>query len=110
MIYRIYGQKDSTIYEQDALRAQNAGGDEILEVTKFYDTLTDSILIGNSRVLTQFDISTISASISAGTTSSVIPASPSICARLGEPLASTNFVFDELVKAFGLTIPATSAC
>ena len=70
MIYRIYGQKDSTIYEQDALRAQNAGGDEILEVTKFYDTLTDSILIGNSRVLTQFDISTISASISAGTISS----------------------------------------
>ena len=66
MIYRIYGQKDSTIYEQDARRAQNTGADEILEVTKFYDEDTNEVLIGNSRILTQFDITSISESISNG--------------------------------------------
>ena len=47
MIYRIYGQKDATIYEQTNRTAQNTGADEILEVTKFYDEDTDSIWIGN---------------------------------------------------------------
>ena len=37
MIYRIYGQKDSTIYEQNTRKAQNSGLDEVLEVTKFFD-------------------------------------------------------------------------
>lgn len=70
MIYRIYGQKDSTIYEQDTRRAQNTGADEILEVTKFYDEDTSEVLIGNSRILTQFDITSISESISNGDISS----------------------------------------
>lgn len=66
MIYRIYGQKDSTIYEQNERRTQNAGADEVLEVTKFYDEDSNSVLIGNSRILTQFDITSISESISNG--------------------------------------------
>jgi hypothetical protein len=70
MIYRIYGQKDSTIYEQDARRAQNTGADEILEVTKFYDEDTNATLIGNSRILAQFDITSISESIADTTISS----------------------------------------
>ena len=70
MIYRIYGQKDSTIYEQDARRAQNTGADEILEVTKFYDEDTNETLIGNSRILAQFDITSISESIADTTISS----------------------------------------
>ena len=69
MIYRIYGQKDATIYEQTALKAQNTGKDAVLEVTKFHDTDTNSILIGNSRILAKFDITTISQSISNGTIS-----------------------------------------
>ena len=40
MIYRIYGQKDSTIYEQTARKAQNTGKDEILEIGKFYRTFS----------------------------------------------------------------------
>ena len=63
MIYRIYGQKDSTIYEQSARKTQNTGKDEILEVTKFFDELTNTDWIGNSRILTQFDYSDVSASI-----------------------------------------------
>ena len=63
MIFRIYGQKDSTIYEQTTRRAQNTGVDEILEVTKFYDEETEKTFIGNSRILVQFDISNISQSI-----------------------------------------------
>tara|TARA_R110001592_G_scaffold287649_1_gene556519 strand:- start:4678 stop:6708 length:2031 start_codon:yes stop_codon:yes gene_type:complete len=66
MIYRIYGQKDATIYEQTNRTAQNTGADEILEVTKFYDEDTDSIWIGNSRILTKFDLTEISSSIVAG--------------------------------------------
>jgi len=63
MIYRIYGQKDSTIYEQSARKQQNTGKDEILEVTKFFDELTNTSWIGNSRILTQFDLTPISQSI-----------------------------------------------
>jgi len=66
MIYRIYGQKDSTIYETDTRKSQNSGADEILEVTKFYDEEYNETLIGNSRILSQFNISSISASIAAG--------------------------------------------
>ena len=44
MIYRIYGQKDTTIYEQNARKDQNTGKDEILEVTKFYDDDSDSMV------------------------------------------------------------------
>ncbi len=36
MIYRIYGQKDSTIYENSTRKAQNTGLDEILEVSKIF--------------------------------------------------------------------------
>lgn len=65
MIYRIYGQKDSTIYEPTARKAQNTGKDEILEVTKFFDDL-DGSFTGNSRILTQFDITELSQSIASG--------------------------------------------
>ena len=63
MIYRIYGQKDSTIYEQNTRKAQNSGLDEVLEVTKFFDEDTEKVHIGNSRILTQFDLTDISSSI-----------------------------------------------
>ena len=33
MIYRIYGEKDTTIYELNNRKAQNTGLDEVLEVT-----------------------------------------------------------------------------
>ena len=54
MIYRIYPKKDATIYEDTLRKNQNTGKDEILEVGKFYD-IDNSSLIGNSRVLLQFD-------------------------------------------------------
>ena len=63
MIYRIYGQKDTTIYESNLRKNQNTGKDEILEITKLYDEDTNSIWVGNSRVLTTFDLTSISQSI-----------------------------------------------
>jgi hypothetical protein len=66
MIFRIFGQKDTTIYEQTLRKTQNAGVDEILEVTKFFDELTETDFEGNSRVLIQFDISTLSSSLASG--------------------------------------------
>lgn len=69
MIYRIYGQSDTTIYEPNARTKQNAGGDEILEISKFYDSETNTIWGGNSRILTQFDITEVSNSIVDGTIS-----------------------------------------
>jgi len=66
MIYRIYGQKDTTIYEPSTRVQQNTGVDEILEVTKFYDELTEENFEGNSRVLIKFDISSISESVASG--------------------------------------------
>ena len=66
MIYRIYGQKDSTIYENNTRKAQNTGLDEILEVTKIFSE-DGSTFIGNSRILTQFDLAEISKSIADGT-------------------------------------------
>ena len=66
MIYRIYPKKDTTIYEDTARKNQNTGKDEILEVGKFYDPTNPSTLIGNSRILVQFDLDTISSSISSG--------------------------------------------
>ena len=65
MIYRIYGHKDSTIYEPSTRKAQNTGKDEILEVTKFFDELGGGFT-GNSRILTQFDIAELSQSIVSG--------------------------------------------
>jgi len=66
MIYRIYGEKDTTIYEENARKTQNTGLDEVLEVTKFFDEDTQTIHIGNSRILTKFDLSEISSSIVSG--------------------------------------------
>ena len=66
MIYRIYGEKDTTIYELNARKTQNTGLDEVLEVTKFFDEDTETIHTGNSRILTKFDLSEISASIVSG--------------------------------------------
>tara|TARA_B100001057_G_scaffold493084_1_gene586859 strand:+ start:3584 stop:5611 length:2028 start_codon:yes stop_codon:yes gene_type:complete len=66
MIYRIYGQKDSTIYENNTRKQQNTGLDEILEVSKIFDEETQSNFIGNSRILSQFDLTSISASIAEG--------------------------------------------
>ena len=66
MIYRIYGYKDTTIYEQNLRNEQNAGKDEVIEVKKCYDEDTNNVWMGNSRILTQFDLTSISQSISAG--------------------------------------------
>jgi hypothetical protein len=71
MIYRIYPYKDTTIYEATDSKFQNTGKDEILEVTKFYDTLGGSNFIGNSRILIQFDLDEISNLINAN----IIPTS-----------------------------------
>jgi len=65
MIYRIYPSKDATIYEDTSRKNQNTGKDEILEVGKFYDT-DNATLLGNSRVLIQFDLTSISSSIVSG--------------------------------------------
>ena len=65
MIYRIYPSKDATIYEDSARKLQNTGKDEILEVGKFYDTDNTSLL-GNSRALIQFDLTSISSSLVSG--------------------------------------------
>ena len=70
MIYRIYGQKDSTIYENTIRKAQNTGLDEILEVSKIFNEDGTSP-IGNSRILTQFDLAEISKSIADGTIASI---------------------------------------
>ena len=66
MIYRIYPKKDATIYEDTLRKNQNTGKDEILEVGKFYDPTNPSTLIGNSRILIEFDLNTISNLISNG--------------------------------------------
>ena len=65
MIYRIYGQKDSTIYENSTRKAQNTGLDEILEVSKIFSE-DGNTFIGNSRILTKFDLLEISQSIQSG--------------------------------------------
>jgi len=65
MIYRIYPSKDATIYEDSLRKTQNTGKDEILEIGKFYDT-DNTTLLGNSRALIEFDLSTISSSVSNG--------------------------------------------
>tara|TARA_R110000764_G_scaffold27854_3_gene65654 strand:+ start:622 stop:2637 length:2016 start_codon:yes stop_codon:yes gene_type:complete len=61
MIYRIYGQKDTTIYELTTRKAQNTGLDEILEVSKVYE---DGLFVGNTRILSKFDLTEISKSVS----------------------------------------------
>ena len=66
MIYRIYGEKDTTIYELNTRKTQNTGLDEVLEVTKFFDEDTQTVHTGNSRILTKFDLSEISASTVTG--------------------------------------------
>jgi len=65
MIYRIYPTKDTTLYEDTSRKTQNVGKDEILEIGKFYDTDNTSLL-GNSRALVEFDLSSISSSIVSG--------------------------------------------
>ena len=72
MIYRIYPKKDATIYEDTLRKNQNTGKDEILEVGKFYDPTNPSTLIGNSRILIEFDLNTISNLISNGNISGSI--------------------------------------
>ena len=69
MIYRIYPNKDNTIYEKDNLKLQNTGKDQILEVGKFYgdDNIT---FVGNSRILLGFDLTPISSSVADGTITS----------------------------------------
>ena len=59
MIYRIYPNKDNTIYENDKLKLQNTGKDQILEIGKFYN-LDNTTLLGNSRILLGFDLTPIS--------------------------------------------------
>ena len=65
MIYRIYPNKDATIYEDSSRKDQNTGKDEVLEIVKLYDTDNTSLL-GNSRALIEFDITSISSSIVSG--------------------------------------------
>ena len=69
MIYRIYSNKDTTLYEDTTRKAQNVGKDEILEVGKLYDT-DNATLLGNSRALIEFNLSEISSSIVDGTITS----------------------------------------
>ena len=69
MIYRIYPQKDATIYEDNVRKSQNTGKDEILEVGKFYDT-DDTTLLGNSRALIQFNLNELKSLVDAGTITS----------------------------------------
>ena len=45
MIYRIYGEKDTTIYELNTRKTQNTGLDEVLEVTKFFDEDTQQFIL-----------------------------------------------------------------
>jgi len=61
MIYRIYGQKDTTIYELTTRKVQNTGLDELLEVSKVYD---NGLFVGNTRILSKFDLTEISKSVS----------------------------------------------
>ena len=65
MIYRIYPSKDATLYEDTPRKVQNTGKDEILEIGKFYDT-NNTTLLGNSRALLEFDLTSISQSIVSG--------------------------------------------
>ena len=44
MIYRIYSNKDTTIYEDSNRKAQNVGKDQILEVGKLYDTDNNNLI------------------------------------------------------------------
>ena len=69
MIYRIYPNKDATIYEEKTRKAQNTGKDEILEIGKFYD-IDNTSLLGNSRALIQFKLKELSDYVSAGTITS----------------------------------------
>ncbi len=69
MIYRIYANKDTTIYEDSNRKDQNTGKDQILEVNKLYDP-SNTNLLGNSRALVQFDLAEISSSVSDGTITS----------------------------------------
>jgi len=64
MIYRIYPQKDTTIYEDSDNQLRNVSNDEILEVRKYYDQYNS--FGGNSRILIQFDVEHISQSLSSG--------------------------------------------
>lgn len=66
MIYRIYAQKDTTIYELNDRVNQNTGGDEIIEVSKIFDDERNSTWLGNSRTLIKFDLDDLSNMISAG--------------------------------------------
>ena len=66
MIYRIYPSKDATIYEDSLRKDQNTGKDEILEVGKSYDPTDNTTLLGNSRALIEFDLTSISSSIVSG--------------------------------------------
>jgi len=65
MIYRIYPSKDTTLYEDTSRKNQNTGKDEILEIGKFYDT-DNTTLLGSSRALIEFDLSSISSSVVSG--------------------------------------------
>ena len=65
MIYRIYPKKDATLYEDTPRKKQNTGKDEILEIGKFYD-IDNTTLLGNSRALLEFDLTSISQSIVSG--------------------------------------------
>ena len=65
MIYRIYPTKDTTLYEDVYRKTQNVGKDEILEIGKFYDA-DNTTLLGNSRALIEFDLTSISSSLVSG--------------------------------------------
>ena len=67
MIYAITSSKDTTLYESEP--TQNTGLDGILQISKEYD-LDEPTEFNNSRFLIQFNLTGISASISAGTITS----------------------------------------
>jgi len=65
MIHQIYPHQDAALYEIE--QTQNTGLDQILELVKTVETAS---ILYNSRILLQFDLSTVSASIVAGTITS----------------------------------------
>ena len=73
MYYLIYPEKDTTLYEKEP--TQNTGIDPILEITKWTKDQVSSdgwkwANTYNSRILMQFDLSSISSSITKGEISS----------------------------------------
>ena len=60
----IFPKKDAWIAESSA--SVNFGGDQILELKKEYDSLNPETFVGVTRILSYFDLTSISSSIVSG--------------------------------------------